>query len=117
MQALKLSKDPSSRKQLSAQVKDLFSQAEQIKVSGIWSRSTSRSSLAEDSAQSRIRRLKTPISTRQLSTAEKIIVLKGSYLNGYKFPPWQTDPSNDEFSLAKGQSQFVSVLQRSSYTS
>jgi len=116
MQALKLTEDSSLRKQLSAQVKSLLSQAEQIKVNGIWNSSNSiKNPTVEDSKKISVRKLKPPISTRQLSTAEKIIVLKGSYLNGYKFPPWQTDPTKDEFNLAKGQTQFTSVVHITSY--
>ena len=43
-----------------------------------------------------------PTSTRALSKKEQIIVLKGSKLHGYVFPPWR-DPFPDDFDLKDGE--------------
>jgi hypothetical protein len=45
-----------------------------------------------------IRTLPEPIPTRNLTTKEKILVLKSSKFNGFKFPLW-TPPTDAEFEL------------------
>ena len=44
-----------------------------------------------------IRVLQEPVSKRELTTREKILVLEGSRLRGSIFPPWVTSPSESEF--------------------
>ena len=110
MQALKLTHDSAAKKQLSTRVKVLLSRAEKIKATGIWDETLpSRHVVAGDVNRPKIKRLRAPVSTRQLTTVEKIIVLKASYLNGHKFPPWKSDPTKDEFDLLEGQNLFVCV--------
>ena len=46
---------------------------------------------------SQIHRLREPVSTRKLPARESIILLKASTVNGFKFPPWDKNPSADEF--------------------
>jgi hypothetical protein len=41
-----------------------------------------------------------PKSTRQLSTAEKTILLRSSKLHGKVFPPWETAPQPSAFTKA-----------------
>jgi hypothetical protein len=42
------------------------------------------------------RRLAAPISTRERSKKEEIILLRGSLINGFKCPPWNGNPSMSE---------------------
>ena len=44
-----------------------------------------------------IRTLREPVSKRELTTREKILVLEGSRLQGSIFPPWSTSPAPSEF--------------------
>ena len=49
---------------------------------------------------SHVRRLREPLSTRNQSTREKIILLRASRVNGMKCPPWGDElPSANDFSL------------------
>lgn len=101
MQALKITDDAAVKKDLNSNIKQLLSQAETIKASPAWKSSLLSSTDPAETASSpsipKIKGLKIPRSSRQLSTAEKIIILKASTLNGYKFPPWQQDPLTSEF--------------------
>ena len=44
-----------------------------------------------------------------LSTREKVILLRGSKLNGFTFPPWQCSPDTAEFAMADGEQRFLYV--------
>jgi len=109
MQALKLNTDPASKKQWSARVKTLLSEAERIKsgqtVYPLTSTHTPERIKQVDSPN--IKRLKEPLSTRNLSTSEKIILLKASHLNGFSFPPWQKEPDSSDFELRDDGSLFT----------
>lgn len=83
MARLTISKDRTER----AHATRLIDRAEHIKTSHFW---RSPPPLSEEE----------PISRRKLTTAEKIIVLKASYINGGKYPPWQTNPTAADFELA-----------------
>lgn len=54
-----------------------------------------------------IKRLAEPISKRVLATSEQILLLRGSKLNGFQFPPWKGPPNSDEFSLGDGEELFL----------
>lgn len=64
-------------------------------------------------SQSQIYRLREPISSRELSKREEIILLKASVVNGFKFPPWTKDPPADEFATRDGEGQFTDMGQLS----
>ncbi|KAK1069244.1 cysteine protease [Friedmanniomyces endolithicus] len=100
MRALKLAKDPKDKAKHSARFKQLLQEAERIKHSKDWESVSARSSTFQQVA-------KIPESTRKPSRAEQILLLKASYLNNFKFPPWTTPPAPDEFDLADGESLFV----------
>ncbi|KAK1824550.1 cysteine protease, partial [Friedmanniomyces endolithicus] len=100
MRALKLAKDPKDKAKHSARFKQLLQEAERIKHSKDWESVSARSSTFQQVA-------KIPDSTRKPSRAEQILLLKASYLNNFKFPPWTTPPAPDEFDLADGESLFV----------
>ena len=60
------------------------------------------SSITPGTAIKSTRREKKPVgpqSARPLSTKEKIILLEGSKLNGFTFPPWERPPGREEFEL------------------
>lgn len=48
-----------------------------------------------------------PKSTRVLSRKEQILLLRGSELNGCKFPPWERSPSDSDFDRSEGQELFM----------
>jgi len=45
----------------------------------------------------------TPQQSRQLPTAEKMILLRSSKLHGSIFPPWESAPGDDIFARASGE--------------
>ncbi|KAK0308842.1 cysteine protease [Friedmanniomyces endolithicus] len=100
MRALKLVEDPKDKARHSARFKQLLQEAERIKHCEDWRSTPARSSASQPAT-------KIPASTRNPSRAEQILLLKASYLNNLKFPPWTTPPAPDEFDLADGESLFV----------
>jgi calpain-7 len=58
-------------------------------------------------SNSRIHRLREPISTRKRSKKEQIILLKASRINGFKCPPWEKDPGSTEFVVQQGEELFT----------
>jgi calpain-7 len=87
MKALALTSSSKDRNVLDAKCKEWLTRAEKIKGSEDW----------RSVAQSRRSRLRTPASTRKLTTREDIILLQGAKLNGFIFPPWKAEPSLTEF--------------------
>ncbi|KAF4556147.1 Calpain family cysteine protease-like protein [Elsinoe fawcettii] len=108
MGRLKLCKDPVSKKASSQQVQSLLDRAEQIKTTGTWRPSHRISVFGVDlpNNAAKPRQLREPISTRQFSKTEQIIILKASYVNGSKFPPWQGTPDASEFNPKPGEPFF-----------
>ena len=51
--------------------------------------------------------LKEPISERELTAREKIILLEASKLHGSRFPPWTSPPVALEFKRLSGQPYFM----------
>ncbi|KAL4776805.1 calpain-like protease palB [Aspergillus nidulans var. acristatus] len=87
MKALALTSSPKDRNVLDAKCKEWLTRAEKIKGTEDW----------RSVAQSRRPGLRTPASTRKLTTREDIILLQGAKLNGFIFPPWKAEPSLTEF--------------------
>ncbi len=100
MRALKLAKDPKDKAKHSARFKQLLQEAERIQHCDDWHSVPATSRKSQQAT-------KNPESTRKPSRAEQILLLKASYLNNFKFPPWTTPPAPDEFDLADGESLFV----------
>ncbi|USP73177.1 hypothetical protein yc1106_00451 [Curvularia clavata] len=67
------------------------------------SASSNADEAAPSSSRSQIYRLREPVSTRELSKKEEIILLRASAVNGFKCPPWTKDPSAEEFAPNDGQ--------------
>ena len=111
MRALKISSDHKEKKALDEKCRKFLSQAELIRdasqqpftfdnnvSSKIWESQTTATTAAN---------LKLPVSNRELSTREQILLLQGSKLHGCLFPPWKTPPAADEFRLKHGEDCFV----------
>lgn len=110
MRAMKLAKDPATKRQASAETESLLQNAERIKNQEDWKvASESSPTIVPFPSPRKIRLLREPVSTRVLKTSEKILLLKASSINGYKFVPWTGEPTDDSFSLAKGQQPFQYV--------
>ena len=109
MQAMKLTQDPTERHELSALVKQRLQQAEDIKRGSDWRQVVASTSSRPSATATPIRVLKEPKATRKLSNQEQILLLKASYLNGYKFPPWTGAPDAREFELKDGEELFLYV--------
>lgn len=104
MQALRLAVSNTDKSRLDSRCKELLTQAESLK------RQDLKSPRADQAAGSSLisrTGLKPPASKRRLTTREEIILLEGSKLNGFVFPPWKDDPSSEEFATEEGQELFV----------
>ncbi len=94
MQALKLTNDSVEKERISLQVKQHLQEAERIK---------------KGTTVTQTRILNEPESTRKLPNQEQILLLRASYLNGFKFPPWTEAPRPQEFELNDGEDLFLYV--------
>ncbi|KAF2429597.1 cysteine proteinase [Tothia fuscella] len=54
-----------------------------------------------------VKRLIEPVSKREITRSEHILLLQGSKLNGFKFPPWKEPPNAQEFELGVGEAPFI----------
>lgn len=117
LQALKLARDPIEQKTLSARVKHLLAEAEQIKSTTDWpgvtqlppANTLDSNAIFRRSTNGNSNPLREPQSTRKLPTSEQILLLKASWLNGFKFPPWTAPPQPSEFELKDGEDVFLYV--------
>ena len=94
-------------------LKQLLEEAELIKQSPDWREtieSTTGTGSGSSSNMALTRQLKEPQSTRELPKQEQIMLLRASYLNGFKFPPWTTIPKASEFELKDGDAPFTYVI-------
>ncbi|XHF98226.1 hypothetical protein AWENTII_001791 [Aspergillus wentii] len=98
MRALKLTTAPKDKQKLDAKCKELLTRAERIKETKNW-----KSTAGDNNAPG----LRTPVSTRKLTTREEIILLEGAKLNGFIFPPWVSSPSPEEFEQDRGNRLFT----------
>lgn len=111
MQALKLADDPATAKLITLKIKSLLDEAERIKTTGFWTlpahpTSSETNKHLTDVDISKLKKLNEPVSTRKLTTAEEILLLKASKLNGFKFPPWKGPPLDADFVLKDDQVRF-----------
>ncbi|PGH16043.1 hypothetical protein AJ79_02023 [Helicocarpus griseus UAMH5409] len=108
LNALSLASSPSEKQRLDAKCKELLRKAEEIKKSKSWSQyQQSQSSRSGSSSSSAGPRLREPVSTRNLSNREQIILLEDSKLNGSVFPPWSDVPDPREFELEEDGEPFT----------
>jgi hypothetical protein len=86
MKAVRLASSEQERTRLCSKCKQLLVRAEAIKKCDTWSPvMTTKAHLIG------------PSSKRSISTTEKIILLEGSKLQGFVFPPWHADPDESTF--------------------
>ena len=110
--ALRLVKDPSEKAKYTARAKELMQEAETIKKSEDWRQAIAQASQPRGEAAfdaSKIRLLKEPVNSRALPKSEQIIILRGGFLNGEKFPEWSGAPSSSEFERKDGEELFLYV--------
>ena len=109
MQALRLSQDVSDRVRLDAKCKEVLDRGEKLKSQALTARREQGTVSSHHEAGQAGSDPKPPISKRILTTREKIILVEGTKLNGFKFPIWDAEPSLDEFELKPGQERFVDL--------
>ncbi|KAL2074759.1 hypothetical protein VTL71DRAFT_8538 [Oculimacula yallundae] len=85
MKATGLASNDRAKARLRGKCKELLSRAEQIKKADNWV------PLKKDTS------LKVPVSERAITRREEVILLEGSKLHGFIFPPWSTNPSDTVF--------------------
>jgi hypothetical protein len=86
MKATKLASTDVQRARFRGKCNQLLSRAEEIKQTANWVPAVSKEVL-----------LKAPVSARQVSKQEEIILLEGSRLHGFIFPPWTNEPAESLF--------------------
>lgn len=112
MRALKAAPNEDQKTQLDEKCRALLEQAERIKLSislESFDKDLGHAATGQDSSSEFGAKLTEPLSSRQLSTREQIILLEGSKLNGFVFPPWKTRPDPGEFELRDGDHRFLYV--------
>ena len=68
---------------------------------------TSASRTTSTSLRTPAQKSRSPRSRRELSKAEQILLMRGSKLNGCKFPPWAAIPNSHDFVLEKDAPLFT----------
>jgi calpain-7 len=99
MKAVKLASSDQERTRLRSKCKQILSRAEEIKNLETWVPQKSKAAL-----------LKAPSSERAVTKAEQIILLEGSKLHGFIFPPWKDDPDESNFNDDKLYTYVLHVL-------
>ena len=105
MKALKLANDAEDRRRINGKCKELLSRAELTKKAHDNKAGTGQDAPASIPPDSL--RIEPPMSMRELSTREKIILLEGAKLNGFVFKAWESPPSPKEFVLNDGEDLFL----------
>lgn len=85
MKATKLASSDQERARLRGKCKKLLVKAEEIKAANTWA------------PAARSEPLKVPCSERAITRREEVILLEGSKLHGFIFPPWKSDPEDSVF--------------------
>jgi hypothetical protein len=99
MKAIKLANSSTERARLKEKCLAILAKAEEIKKIEQWQPQTGHPSTVR--TPSEITRV--PQSRRQLSTREEVILLEGSKLHGLIFPPWKSEPDEQEFTASTGE--------------
>ncbi|KFY04046.1 hypothetical protein O988_01034, partial [Pseudogymnoascus sp. VKM F-3808] len=98
MKAIKLANSSTERARLKEKCLNILAKAEEIKKIEQWKPQTGYPSTVRTPSEL----TRVPQSRRQLSTREEVILLEGSKLHGLIFPPWKSEPDEQEFA-AKGE--------------
>ena len=107
MKALRLADTTEDKQKLDVKCRELLTRAEQIKKNK--SRYPIRHNNSNNASSHPGVKLKEPLSKRELSTREQIILLEGAKLNGFVFPPWGAAPDPEQFELTEGDETFMYV--------
>ncbi|OHF00572.1 PALB protein [Colletotrichum orchidophilum] len=102
MKAAHEATSPAARSHFRRKCAGLITLAEQLKSSP----KTASPPLAQTKAAAITSASNTSCHVRHIPSNERTILLRSSRLHGNIFPPWQTDPDDDNFSLLQGQSVF-----------
>lgn len=105
MKAIKLSSNDSERSRLKLRCEEVLARAEEIKLLESWT--TGREGIPVSQPQAKA--LKAPVSERIPTTREEIILLEGSKLHGFVFPPWKAEPEAGIFQKSSDDDLFVYV--------
>lgn len=103
MKALKLADNATDRKRIDRKCKELLSRAEKITEAR---QQASSCDNVSSSVTPHSSKPGPPMSTRELSTRERIILLEGGKLNGFVFKAWEGPPNPEEFALRDGEDLF-----------
>ncbi|TAQ84382.1 hypothetical protein B7494_g7289 [Chlorociboria aeruginascens] len=87
MKAFNLASHEQEKARLRSKCKQLLAKAEDIKVMPNWLPTAKIKQIS----------LKAPSSERILTRREEVILLEGSKLHGFIFPPWKSDPEDSTF--------------------
>lgn len=114
LDALRLTSDAGEKSQFSAQAKQLMDVADAIKRRADWQSLVQQSGTAgrvsaSTASSAKVKHLKEPVNSRELSTREQIIEMKATMLNNEKFPRWTGPPSPSEFERKDGEDLFLYV--------
>ena len=104
MKCSKLASNDHERKRLRDKCIELLSRAEDIKKAPVWSPKVYKEV-----------NLKVPRSERAISRREEILLLEGSKLHGFIFPPWTTDPADAVFDEMLDGSQYYKLVPSSCF--
>lgn len=110
MKAIKLSSNDHERSRLKLRCKEVLARAEEIQLLKSW---TPQKPIVS-SSQPQSKALRVPVSGRNPTTREEIILLEGSKLHGFLFPPWKTEPQPDIFEKS-GNDDFFEFVNISSW--
>ncbi|KFY11616.1 hypothetical protein V492_04361, partial [Pseudogymnoascus sp. VKM F-4246] len=99
MKAIKLATSSTERARLKEKCLNILARAEEIKKIEQWQPTMSHTGPVIMSSDTP----KAPVSRRQLPTREEVILLEGSKLHGLIFPPWVSEPDEQEFAAPNGE--------------
>ncbi|KFY39876.1 hypothetical protein V494_03780, partial [Pseudogymnoascus sp. VKM F-4513 (FW-928)] len=99
MKAIKLATSSTERARLKEKCLNILARAEEIKKIEQWQPTISHTGPVIMSSDAP----KAPVSRRQLPTREEVILLEGSKLHGLIFPPWVSEPDEQEFAAPNGE--------------
>lgn len=104
VRALQFTADGSDKVRLSKKCDALLRQAERVKAK---LQTPVAANVGMDKQVEAKRKATSRDPFEGLSTREKVILLRGSKLNGFTFPPWQCSPDTAEFAMADGEQRFL----------
>jgi len=86
IKAVKLASSDQEKTRLRNKCKEVLLKAEEVKMATVWPPTKNTGPILE-----------APGSSRAITRTEEIILLEGSKLHGFIFPPWRSDPEDSLF--------------------